>query len=76
MRLRWLTAWAVIGEGGEPLQGRVLSIEKGRRSVRDEITGEPLPVQPEDAEDVVSVVLSYELAGQPASLSFSSADAG
>ena len=62
--------WAVLGEDGEPLQGRVALAERGHRIIRDEITGEPLPVQPEDAEGVVSLVLAYGLEDQPATLSF------
>ena len=40
--------WVIRVDGGDPLDGRIVRLEPGRRIKRDEITGEPLPVQPED----------------------------
>ncbi len=63
--------WVIRADEGDPLVGRVESMEPGRRLRRDKITGEPLPVQPEDAEVVVRVTLTYTLATRPATLSLS-----
>jgi hypothetical protein len=61
--------WVIRAEGGEPLIGRIERIVPRRRIIRDEITGEPLPVQPKDAPVVVFVELTYPLAGRPKALS-------
>ena len=54
---------------GEPLIGEIVRIVPRRRIARDEITGDPLPVQPKAAEPVVFVELAYALADKPATLS-------
>ncbi|MEP4078586.1 hypothetical protein [Haloferula sp.] len=41
------------------LQPEIVSMKSGRRLVRDEITGEALPQQPDDVEAVVHVELRY-----------------
>jgi len=55
-------------EGGEPLPGRLVRILLQKRVRRDEITGEPLPVQPADAESVLLVQLAYSWSSRPDSL--------
>ncbi len=62
----------VRDEAGASLVGRVESVAARRRIFRDEITGEPLPVQPADAEPIVFATLVYEFQGQPKSLTFQS----
>ncbi|MEM7145374.1 MAG: hypothetical protein AAF591_09575 [Verrucomicrobiota bacterium] len=57
---------------GEKLEGRVVEMEGRERTMRDEITGEPLPVgEGEDAEAVVFVELEYLLEGKPETLQIS-----
>ena len=51
------------------LAGRVVSAQPRKRIIRDEITGFPLPVQPDDAPLVIAVKLEHTLIGQPTSLS-------
>ena len=45
----------------------------GRRVVRDEITGEPLAAQPDDAGRVVRVALTYPLVERPEQVTFTPA---
>jgi hypothetical protein len=63
--------FSVSADQGPPLPGRLTDIEIRNRIQRDEVTGEPLPVQAEDAERVVYARLAYPLPGHPASLTFS-----
>jgi hypothetical protein len=61
----------VIREIGEaPLVGRLTALEIRNRIRRDEITGEPLPVPPDEAERVVFARLVYGTSGRPPALSF------
>jgi hypothetical protein len=60
--------FVVRADDGPPLPGKLESFETRRRTPRDEITGEPLPVDDGQGQPVVFVVLSYELAGRPDSL--------
>ncbi len=46
---------------GRPLPGRVLEMTARPRLQRDEITGEPLPVQDQEAEPTVFAKLAYDL---------------
>jgi hypothetical protein len=62
--------FSVSADDGPPLPGRLSEIEIRHRIQRDEVTGEPLPVQAEDAERVVFARLAYPLSGRPASLTF------
>ncbi len=55
-------------DGGQPLPGRVEKLVARRRIARDEITGEPLSVQPKDAKLVLNVVLEYTFDDKPTSL--------
>ena len=53
---------------GEPIVGEVQQLAVRRRTVRDEITGEPVADQPADAERIVFARLIYPLpAPQPKS---------
>ena len=62
--------FSVSADQGPPLPGRLTEIEIRHRIQRDEVTGEPLPVQAEDAERVVYARLAYPLPERPASLTF------
>ena len=62
--------FSVSADQGPPLPGRLTEIEIRHRIQRDEVTGEPLPVQAEDAERVVYARLAYPLSERPASLTF------
>jgi hypothetical protein len=61
------TEW-VIQADGQTLRGTPERILVDKRIVRDEITGEPLAVQPTDADLVVHLTLGYKLDGHPQSL--------
>lgn len=59
----------VRADGGEPLIGRVVRMGTRPRVGRDEISGEPLPVDAEeDPEIVVHAALEYPLQGRPRTL--------
>lgn len=58
----------VIQAGEEELAPRLERVVPARRLARDEITGEPLVIQPDDAEVVVRVELIYPLQRQPEKL--------
>ena len=58
----------VIRADGEPLTGSLVESLLAKRIIRDEVTGEPLPKQPTDAEVVVSLQFVFPLAEQPATL--------
>jgi hypothetical protein len=49
----------------QTLPGRLQSIEPSYRIKRDEITGEPLPVEDKDAEQVISTTLFYPFENLP-----------
>ena len=56
--------FVLLGDDGDPLPGSVDRLLVRPRVIRDEITGEPLAEQPDDAELVVYADLKYELNGQ------------
>jgi hypothetical protein len=58
----------VISDGEAPLAGRLLAIGPRNRVVRDQVTGEELPVREEDAETVVVAELVYPFADTPPAL--------
>ena len=60
--------WVIRSGDGEMLSGRLVDMAPRKRVRRDEVTGEPLPVQPEEVEDVLYVKLAYSWNGRPASL--------
>jgi hypothetical protein len=51
------------------LAGELLSIEPGQRVKRDEVTGEPIPVSAEDAEQVINASVFYSFHSLPKILS-------
>ena len=61
--------WVTRFDGSPPVPGRVVRIRPGKRLARDEITGEPLSVQPDDAADILSVELAYAWDRPPATIS-------
>ena len=61
----------ITPRGGTPIVGRLLRMSVRRRLQRDEITGEPLPNQDENAELVLLAELSYPLSVMSDTLSFS-----
>jgi len=60
--------FTVRADDGPPSPGRLRSLEIRQRLKRDEVTGEPLPNQPQDARDVVFARLTYPLVGRPETL--------
>lgn len=70
-RLRRFTSEGfAIAADGRPVPGRLTDIEVRKRIRRDRVTGEPLAVQPEDAETVIFARLVYQLRNRPATLTF------
>lgn len=61
--------WVIRSTDGTPLPGRIVQLNARKRLVRDEITGAPLPVQPEDADTVLLVELAYSWDDRPQSIS-------
>jgi hypothetical protein len=61
--------WRVCLEQGQPLKGQVTHFEERKRVQRDEITGKPLLIQPQDAETVIYTELRFPIQGQPDSVS-------
>jgi hypothetical protein len=60
----------ILDDEQKPLFGQVIQMEPRKRIIRDDITGQPLPVQPEDAEFTVFAELKYTWDKQPSSLTF------
>ena len=58
----------ILDARGQPLRGVPLHLQLRPRVKRDEITGLPLPVDPDNQEVVFYAVLGYALAGRLASL--------
>ena len=63
--------FVIRANDGPPLFGEITNSRLGRRIVRDEITGDPLLKQPDDAEQVLRLSLRYPLNTKPTSLSLS-----
>ncbi len=61
--------WVTRFDGSPPVPGRVVSMRSGKRLARDEITGAPLAVQPDDAADILSIELAYAWDERPARIS-------
>jgi len=57
--------FVVRADDGPPSPGRLRSLEVRERVQRDQVTGEALPNQPEDAETVVFARLAYPISGRP-----------
>jgi hypothetical protein len=62
---RFFAEELVIQADSKPLVGKVLQLTARQRIVRDEVTGKPLAVQPDDGELVVYAKLEYKLDGKP-----------
>ena len=60
--------WLVRADG-QSLVGRIEQLVAAKRVVRDEVTGESLAIQPDDAENVIRVTLLYPLDDRPQTLS-------
>lgn len=58
----------VMRADGQTLRGTPTRLVVDKRVVRDEITGEPLPVQPTDAEVVIRLSLQCPLNSRPSTL--------
>ncbi len=70
--IRFVREDFVIREGGDqPLFGYLRTLELRQRIRRDEITGEPMPTDPDSAETVISARLTYPTSGRPPVLYFS-----
>lgn len=59
--------WVMIADG-QPLSGELLRVVPAKRVIRDEVTGDPLIEQSEDAESVIRVELRYPLTAHPRNL--------
>lgn len=66
--VRFLAHDWVITADREPLEGRITDLEVRPRVRRDEITGEPLPIEDEEPEPVIFVGIEYALRRKPAKL--------
>lgn len=71
---RFCTQDLVFNADGHPLLGRLVSAEPRPRVVRDEITGEPLPVAEKDAEAVIFFKIEYPLTTRPGTITFKAPD--
>jgi hypothetical protein len=58
----------IRADGGDPLFGRVVEIGPRPRIVRNEISGEPLPIAVDDEEIVIFAVIEYPFAARPENL--------
>ncbi len=64
----------VRADGGRSSPGRLRSLEVRQRIGRDQVTGQALPNQPEDAETVVFARLAYPIDGRPPTLTIGPGD--
>ncbi len=60
--------FTVRADDGSPSPGRLRSLEVRERIQRDQVTGQALPNQPDEAETVVFARLAYPIPGRPASV--------
>jgi hypothetical protein len=67
---QFVTEDLVLHADGAPLHGRVLRTELRSRTVRDEISGEPVTAGESDAEPVLFFVLEYPFDQKPGSIRF------
>ena len=58
----------VIQRDGKPLLGKLERLIPAKRIVRDNVTGQALTDQPDDAEQVIRLTVSYALQDRPPSL--------
>jgi hypothetical protein len=59
---------AIRADGGNPMIGRVVEIGPRPRIVRDEISGEPLPIADDDQEVAIFAVIEYPFVTRPETL--------
>ncbi|MEK6236833.1 MAG: hypothetical protein N2C14_19165, partial [Planctomycetales bacterium] len=62
--------WIVRADGRQ-LEGGIVHVSPAKRVVRDEITGDPLPNQPQNAENVIQIEARYPLTVPPQTVSIS-----
>jgi hypothetical protein len=60
--------FTVRADDGRPTAGRLRALEVRQRIQRDQVTGQALPNQAEDAETVVFARLAYPIQGRPENL--------
>ena len=60
--------WQILADD-QTLAGQLEQLVPGKRVVRDEVTGEALAEQPDDAAPVIRVTLRYPLTGRPQTVS-------
>ena len=60
--------WQILADD-QALAGQLEQLVPGKRVVRDEVTGEALAEQPDDAAPVIRVTLRYPLTGRPQTVS-------
>ena len=58
--------FTVRADDGPPSPGRLRALEVRERIQRDQVTGQALPNQPDEAETVVFARLAYPIVGRPA----------
>ncbi len=58
----------IVRADGELLPSKVVSVVPGKRVARDEVTGDPLIEQPDDAGSVLRLVVRHELKKRPRTL--------
>ncbi|HIF01613.1 MAG TPA: hypothetical protein EYG03_16820 [Planctomycetes bacterium] len=66
---RFFESGLVLKADDQQLVGRIEALEARKRVIRDVITGQPLAVQPQDAESVIHVALRYDFDVRPRTLS-------
>lgn len=71
-----LDALSVADDAGGPLPQELVQVERRIRLVRDEVTGDPLPEQPQIKEEVLFAVVEFPFAGTPSELTFRLATEG
>ncbi len=67
--------WKMVADQ-KVLAGRVTRCEVGRRIERDEITGQPIVIESDEAERVARVEVLFALANRPAALTFDVTELG
>lgn len=63
-RIRFIEQFPIVADG-ITLDGKVTQTDVVKRVVRDEFTGDPLPIQPEDSEIVLNATLLYSMNPKP-----------
>ena len=63
--------WAIRTGDGEPLPGKMRLIELRKRIIRDQITGEPVPLGDREPEQVLFAEFDYQIPEAPSELTLS-----